>query len=77
MNAGVHSNVDEAKQNARLLNDLHKFVRSRVPTTDEILEEFPSSVSATDAAVFRNLLKSVATLKDGRWFLKKPKPKSL
>ena len=37
INAGGRSKVDEAAQNARLLNDLDNFVRIHSPTTDEIL----------------------------------------
>ncbi|KAL3917622.1 MAG: hypothetical protein SGILL_004626 [Bacillariaceae sp.] len=64
------SKSGDMKQYTKLLKDLKEFVRFNVPTTDEILEEFSAQISAFDAAIFRRLLKSVASLKNGRW---KPK----
>mmetsp|Transcript_33130 Transcript_33130/g.37226 ORF Transcript_33130/g.37226 Transcript_33130/m.37226 type:complete len:1363 (+) Transcript_33130:107-4195(+) len=64
------SSVDEVKKNTQLLCDLRNFVRSRQPTTNEILEEFSSYVESSDASVFRRLLKSIAILNNGSWILK-------
>ena len=61
----------DTKKYTELLKELRSFVRLNIPTTDEILEEFSSQVSQFDAAVFRRLLKSVATLNNGRWRLNK------
>jgi hypothetical protein len=65
------NNTGDTRQFTQLLRELRTFVRSNVPTTNEILEEFSSQVASCDAAVFRRLLKSVASLHDGRWRLKK------
>jgi hypothetical protein len=64
------SSIGDTKQYTELLKELRTFVRSNVPTTNEILVEFSSRVSSFDAAVFRRLLKSVACLNNGRWRLK-------
>jgi hypothetical protein len=53
-----------------LLKELRAYVRLNVPTTDELLEEFSSQASSFDAAVFRRMLKAVASLQNGRWRLK-------
>eukprot|EP00536_Pseudo-nitzschia_multiseries_P012048 jgi/Psemu1/298000/fgenesh1_pm.440_\ len=68
-NAAALSSANESKQNVQLLKDLQEFVRSHTPSTSEILD-FSSQVSTLDAAVFRRLLKSIATLDNGRWSLK-------
>jgi len=60
---------NSTKEYTALLHRIRDFVHRRIPTTDEILEEF-SSVKNYDAAVFRRLLKSVASVRDGRWRLK-------
>lgn len=70
-NATSSNNIGDTRQFTELLKKLRTFVRSNVPTTNEILEEFSSQVESCDAAVFRRLLKSVAYLDDGRWRLKK------
>ncbi|OEU20833.1 SNF2_N-domain-containing protein [Fragilariopsis cylindrus CCMP1102] len=70
LNAGTLSSADEIKQNTQLLKDLRNFVKTRVPTTNELLDTFSSHVTSSDAAVFRRLLKSIATLKNGSWILK-------
>lgn len=69
-NAASIRSPEETRHHTQVLKDLHNFLRNRTPTTDEILEEFSSHVSTLDAAVFRKLLKSIATLHDGRWTLK-------
>jgi DNA excision repair protein ERCC-6 len=58
----------ETKQYAKLLSRIQEFVRYRRPSTDEILQEFDAE-SSLDAAIFRRLLKSVASLDKGRWYL--------
>lgn len=70
MNAGTLSSVDEIKQNTQLLCDLRNFVRTHLPTTNEILDEFSSHAASSDASVFRRLLKSIAILNNGSWILK-------
>ncbi len=59
------------KEYTTLLHRIRDFVRRQVPTTNELLDEF-SSVKSYDAAVFRRLLKSIASIHDGRWQLKRP-----
>lgn len=60
---------EESQQYAELLVRLKDFVRRRSPSTDEILQEF-DSVPNCDVAIFRRLLKSVANIDGGRWYLK-------
>lgn len=57
------------KKYKNLLQQIQNFVRRHGPTTDELIHEFPS-VDNEEAAVFRQLLKSVARLESGRWRLK-------
>lgn len=52
---------------AKLMKRIETFVKSGNPTTDEILEEFKSDVSDSDVAIFRQLLKNVAKVREGRW----------
>lgn len=62
----------EAKQYAALLGRIKEFVRCRRPSTDDILQEFEAE-SSLDAAIFRRLLKSVASVEKGRWYpIKEP-----
>ena len=61
---------EETVRYAQLLGQLKQFVEGRTPSTDEILEEFESLVPNNDVAIFRRLLKSVATMDKGRWYLK-------
>lgn len=67
--AGGDLSVEEGKKYTGLLARVKDYVRRRHPTTDELLEEF-KTVSSSDVAIFRRLLKSVATLDKGRWYLK-------
>jgi hypothetical protein len=60
------------KQYTDLLVRIREFVQRNAPTTDEILAEF-SSIPQRDAAVFRRLLNSAASAKEGRWRLKPSK----
>jgi DNA excision repair protein ERCC-6 len=59
---------EEAKNYAKLLSRIKQFVSLRRPSTDQILQEFDSE-SEHDAAIFRRLLKSVASVEKGRWYL--------
>ncbi|KAG7362229.1 SNF2-related protein [Nitzschia inconspicua] len=70
MNGTSLSKNGETVRYTKLLKDLCNYIRLNTPTTDDILEEFSSQVSSFDAAVFRRLLKSVASLQNGRWRLK-------
>jgi hypothetical protein len=65
----VSSNSTETtQQHADLLLRLKKFLH-QPQSTDNILREF-SIIPSNDVAVFRRLLKSVATLQGGQWVLK-------
>lgn len=66
-NGGLTKN--STKQYTALLQRIRTFVRRQTPTSDELLDEF-SSIKSYDAAVFRRLLKSVASIRNGRWRLK-------
>jgi DNA excision repair protein ERCC-6 len=77
-NAAIESSgtADEAKSNssneyAELLGQVTSYVRSHNPTTEALLEEF-DTIPASDVAIFRRLLKSVATISNGRWRLSSP-----
>jgi DNA excision repair protein ERCC-6 len=61
---------EEAKKYAKLLSRIKEFVSRSRPSTDQILQEFDSE-SDRDAAIFRRLLKSVASVEKGRWYLNK------
>ena len=54
---------------ADLLDCLTKFVGKVRPTTDEILKEF-GHIEDSEVAIFRGLLKEVAEISNGRWYLK-------
>mmetsp|Transcript_4359 Transcript_4359/g.10213 ORF Transcript_4359/g.10213 Transcript_4359/m.10213 type:complete len:1276 (+) Transcript_4359:56-3883(+) len=60
---------NSTKQYTDLLKRIRDFVKHQIPTTDEILDHF-ESVPNYDAAIFRRLLKSIATFRNGRWRLK-------
>lgn len=68
--SGVVEADEETKKYAKLLKTVKEFVRRRGPSTDEILAEFEGSILTEDVAIFRRLLKSVAVLENGRWYLK-------
>ncbi|EJK49391.1 hypothetical protein THAOC_31743 [Thalassiosira oceanica] len=60
---------------AHLLQRIQKFIRckaaaGKAPSTRELLNAF-KDVPDSDAAVFRNLLKSIASINNGHWTLKK------
>lgn len=59
---------DATLQYSFLLGRLKEFVRRRQPSTEEILKEF-ENVPDSDVAIFRRLLKSVASIGNGRWSL--------
>jgi DNA excision repair protein ERCC-6 len=48
---------------------LKDFVGKRRPTTDEIVKEF-DNIADSEVAIFRGVLKEVAEVIDGRWYLK-------
>ena len=57
-----------------LLRKIERFIRcktaaGKAPSTRDLLNAF-RDVSDNDAAVFRNLLKSIASIKNGHWTLK-------
>lgn len=56
-------------QYTKLLVQLQKYIKLKRPSTDEILKEFGNSISDTEVAIFRGLLKSVARIDNGRWRL--------
>lgn len=60
---------EDTQKFADLLVRIKEFVRQQSPTTEEILEEFNACVPDSDVAIFRRLLKSVATVNEGRWFV--------
>ena len=72
-NTMMKSNGEQTEKSTKQYTDLLKrikdFVKREVPKTDDILDHF-ESVPNYDAAIFRRLLHSVATLKNGRWRLK-------
>jgi DNA excision repair protein ERCC-6 len=60
---------DQTLNYAKLLSHVEEFVRNNAPTTDDILKEF-ESVPDSEMAIFRRLLKSIATVDAGRWYLR-------
>jgi hypothetical protein len=60
---------DETLQFADLLTRVKRFVRQRTPSTDDLLQEF-DSVPSCDVAIFRRLLKTVASMDQGKWYIK-------
>ncbi|KAL9180108.1 hypothetical protein ACHAXT_008078 [Thalassiosira profunda] len=66
-------NDADAKKHSALLARIRKYIQRTAakgnnPTTRDILNQF-NDVPDGDAAVFRSLLKSVATVKNGKWVL--------
>jgi DNA excision repair protein ERCC-6 len=59
---------DETSDHARLLLQIQEFVGRRRPSTDEVLERFEDT-PGFDLTTFRELLKSVARVENGRWKL--------
>jgi len=59
---------DEAKQYAKLLSRITEYVRRKCPRTEDLLREF-DNIPNNDMAIFRRLLKSVASMDKGRWYL--------
>ena len=65
---------DDDKKYSALLLRLKKYIRRIAvngsgPTTRDLLAEF-KDIPDSDAAIFRSLLKSIAVIKNGNWFLK-------
>jgi DNA excision repair protein ERCC-6 len=58
----------ETQKYSQLLSSLKDYVRRNRPSTEEILKEF-NDVPDSDVAIFRRLLKSIATIEKGRWSL--------
>ena len=58
--------VENRNDYTQLLLRIKEYVRKRRPSTDDILKAF-SDISSNDIAIFRQLLKSVAKLENGRW----------
>ena len=58
--------VENLGEYTQLLRRIKEYVRKRRPSTEAIIKEF-SDVSNDDIAIFRQLLKSVAKLHNGRW----------
>lgn len=65
------SPTEESKKHAQILLQIREFVLRRSPSTDEVLEQFEGT-AGFDLTVFRQLLKSVARVENGRWHLKGP-----
>ena len=61
---------EEAKLYAKLLSRIKAFLRGRSPSTDDVMTAFSDVTSSKDVAVFRSLLKSVADVQNGKWYLK-------
>lgn len=61
--------TEEGKTHAQTLLQIREFVVRRAPSTDEVLEQFEGT-AGFDLTVFRQLLKSVARVENGRWHLK-------
>jgi DNA excision repair protein ERCC-6 len=68
-------NSDQEEYAIKLMKRIRKYIqrftdkRSHGPTTSQILEEF-SDIHDSDAALFKKLLKQVATVIAGRWQLR-------
>jgi hypothetical protein len=59
---------EQAARYSQLLSRIEKYVKRQRPTTDQLLKEF-ESITDDKGAIFRRLLKSVASVKNGRWHL--------
>lgn len=72
INAGGEERLDgeSTKQYVQLMKRIQLFVHEREPTTDEILNEFKDVSDSGDVAIFRQLLKTVAQVNNGRWMTK-------
>lgn len=66
--ANDSSSHSETQKYTKLLSSLKEYVQRHRPSTEEILKEF-DDVPDTDVAIFRRLLKSIATIQKGRWYL--------
>lgn len=61
---------DATQKYARLLGRLKEFIHLHKPTTEEILKEF-ECVPDSDVAIFKRLLRSVASIEGGKWKITK------
>ena len=63
-----HEERETVTNQRSMLSRIRKFIKRNThgPTTREILNEF-KDIPDSEAAVFRSLLKSIATVKNGRW----------
>jgi DNA excision repair protein ERCC-6 len=61
---------EQAARYTKLLSRIENYVKRHQPTTDHLLKEF-ESIPDDEGAIFRRLLKSVASVKNGRWHLKR------
>jgi DNA excision repair protein ERCC-6 len=66
-NTSVPSSNLETQKYTKL-SSLKEYVKRHRPSTEDILKEF-DDVPDTDVAIFRRLLKSIATIQKGRWYL--------
>lgn len=72
--SGSQQSDAETKKYSAMLLRIRKYFQRKAdnnnsPTTREILSEF-KDVSDSDSAIFKNMLKSVASVKNGRWTLR-------
>ena len=72
--SGSQQSDAETKKYSAMLLRIRKYFQRKAdnnnsPTTREILSEF-KDVSDSDSAIFKNMLKSVAFVKNGRWTLR-------
>jgi DNA excision repair protein ERCC-6 len=58
----------ENQKYINLLSSLKDYVQHNRPSTDDILQKF-NDIPDTDVAIFRRLLKTIATIQNGRWYL--------
>ena len=68
-----HEERETVTNQRSMMSRIRKFIKRNTssnggPTTREILNEF-KDIPDSEAAVFRSLLKSIATVKNGRWAL--------
>jgi hypothetical protein len=64
------SSKEQSARYTKLLSRIEVYVKRQRPTTDQLLKEF-ESIPDDEGAIFRRLLKSVASVKNGRWQLKR------
>jgi DNA excision repair protein ERCC-6 len=67
-NIHAPSSDSESRKYTKLLSSLREYVKRHRPSTEDILKEF-DDIPDADVAIFRRLLKSIATIQKGRWYL--------